>query len=192
MPPRKLMIVLGLCALVAFGTASMWPGLGANVITYVRHDNIYSRSLASQAIGPEGMGALIFGAPQTGVSAAEIAARLELPAAFRNRKVRALAPEELADYPVRMVLLFNAGVPDDAVACTAPETIGAGVRDGALSVFAFLCLKDEAIARAALRNDAITGIDHPEFTSAMRQLFLALLPRETESDRDRREGGLVP
>ncbi|MCP5432638.1 MAG: hypothetical protein H6923_05125 [Alphaproteobacteria bacterium] len=187
MLPKRLVIPLALFAAAAMGAAALWPGLGADVVTYVDQDGFYTQGLARQGVGPEGMAAEIFGAPQAQASPDEIAARLELPPAFPNKKVRAIGPEERAENPVRIVLLFNAGVPSRDIACREPEEIGARAQGGALFVFAFLCFNDGQISQAALKNSAVDGLDDPHFADSMAALLRALLP-SSGSDSNGREG----
>ena len=176
MKKRQWIIALGLSACLLMGLAPMWPGLTATVITNVDFRTLYSRSLVRMAIGSEGLPAEIYGAPNAGVTADQIAERLRLPAVFQKREIHAITAEERERYPNRLVLLFNAGVTDVRYVCNTPETLGAEAKDGDLQVMAVLCFKDDYYAQGDMRQRGLKGLEDERFTKSMTSLFRAIMP----------------
>ena len=179
---NKLLIAVLLVG--GFGMLAIWPGLAASVVTGAEQTTFYSRTQVRQAIGSDGMPAEIYGSPATGVGAAEIAARLKLPASFARREVHAITAADRERYPNRMVILFHAGLPTANDACIRPENLGAKESSEGLNAFAVLCFKDEPYSEASVRHRRARGLD-TAFNESMTDLFLALMPPVGSESRDR-------
>jgi len=156
-------------------------------INRIRHSNFYDRAtIRTAAVG--GLRATIYGSPTETATPEEIAAALELPSGVGRKGVVAIDPDTPRDGP-RLILVFNPhGVVDWHVACTSPEKIAGGKGSGSLFVYGVMCQSDHPYAQAQLTNSGVTGLG-PPFTMAMRQLFLAMFPRENPElrrDGDRR------
>jgi hypothetical protein len=152
-----------------------------DVYTITRVDRIgsFARShVVSMAAG--GLPTEIHGAPFTGLTPAEIAARLRGPQAYPDAlRFRAIEPGALpAGSNRRLVLVFNrAGNPDGMADCRATAPIATATpRDRGFTVTATFCSGDRMNATAHMDAESVRADDPDAFTRVMRLLFRKLFP----------------
>lgn len=166
----------------AFGGAT--PAEALTSITRVHHTPFYDRATVRRAAAG-GMPTVIHGSPAAGATPAQIAAALALPAGIDPHARFDALPPETPPEGLRLVLVFNpAGVLDGDAACAGAQDLAARP-GGALRAFAAMCAGGHAFARAQVSDSTVAGLG-PDFTAAMRQLFLAMFPRRSpvlDSDR---------
>jgi hypothetical protein len=170
--------LLAALLLAGAGTAS-----AVSSITRVDHSTFYDRATVQRAFAG-GVRTEIYGAPARDASADAIADALALPGGFKQKRFIPL-PADAPREGARLVLIFNPrGIFDSDTACSSPGPDAGAGADGPLAVLGVMCQGDHGYARAYMTDGAVTGLGDT-FTRSMRQLFLAMFPRQNPELRDR-------
>jgi len=178
-------------AAVAATAISIGAAHATSIINYVDSDPGFDRSDVRFAMDSKGLPTVIYGAPQEGADPAAVAAATRLPASdFQDTRIYALNDADgygggVGAAPARLVLLFNAGVPNASAVCQGDDG-GAQARDGALEVYAVFCSGTRVETQGQLINASVRGLDDPSYQYAMASLFEEIFPNRSEREREGR------